>query len=155
VIARIWIEDADDTSLEKMLCERAGLLGMAGISGDTRVLHQSTEHAGIAAVHGFANAMTKYAGAYVAALGGLGALMLTAGRRAFRAGARGPLQQAGVVRRDRGPGGQRGKWTTHFQPGRPRVGVGHPDQRRTDDCLARLSAFSGSDVQVMTQKISS
>ena len=37
-----------------------------------RALHQNTEHAGIAAVNGFANVMTKYAGAYVAVLGGLG-----------------------------------------------------------------------------------
>ena len=69
----------DDTSLEKMLYERAGLLGLSGISGDMRVLEDSADARAIAAVEYFAYAMMKYVGAYTAVLGGLDALVFTAG----------------------------------------------------------------------------
>ena len=69
----------DDASLETMLYERAGLLGLSGISGDMRVLQDSTDPRAIAAVDYFVYAMTKYSGAYAAALGGLDAFVFTAG----------------------------------------------------------------------------
>ncbi len=69
----------DDVSLEKMLYERAGLLGLSGISGDMRVLQESTEPRAVAAMEYFVYAMTKYAGAYAGVLGGLDALVFTAG----------------------------------------------------------------------------
>ena len=69
----------DDTSLEKMLYERAGLLGLSGISDDMRVLQASTDPRAVAAVEYFVYAMTKYAGAYTAVLGGLDAFVFTAG----------------------------------------------------------------------------
>jgi acetate kinase len=69
----------DDASLEKMLYERAGLLGLSGISGDMRVLQESTDPRAVVAVEHFVYAMTKYVGAYTAVLGGLDALVFTAG----------------------------------------------------------------------------
>ncbi|MGA3401384.1 MAG: acetate kinase [Acetobacteraceae bacterium] len=69
----------DDASLETMLYERAGLLGLSGISDDMRVLQESTDPRAIAAVEYFIYAMTKYAGAYAAVLGGLDAFVFTAG----------------------------------------------------------------------------
>ena len=69
----------DDTALEKMLYERAGLLGLSGISGDMRVLQESADPRAVAAVEHFVYAMTKYVGAYAAVLGGLDALVFTAG----------------------------------------------------------------------------
>jgi acetate kinase len=69
----------DDASLEKMLYERAGLLGLSAISGDMRVLQDSTDPLAVAAVEYFVYAMTKYAGAYAAVLGGLDAFVFTAG----------------------------------------------------------------------------
>jgi acetate kinase len=69
----------DDGSLEKMLYERSGLLGLSGTSGDMRVLQESTDPLAIAAVEHFVYAMTKYAGAYAAVLGGLDAFVFTAG----------------------------------------------------------------------------
>jgi acetate kinase len=69
----------DDASLEKMLYERAGLLGLSGISGDMRVLQESSDPQAVAAVEHFVYAMTKYVGAYTAVLGGLDALVFTAG----------------------------------------------------------------------------
>ena len=69
----------DDASLEKMLYERAGLLGLSGISDDMRVLQESTDPRAAAAIEYFVYAMTKYAGAYAAVLGGLDAFVFTAG----------------------------------------------------------------------------
>ncbi len=69
----------DAASLEKMLYERAGLLGLSGISGDMHVLQESNDPAAIAAVACFVHAMTKYTGAYAAVLGGLDAFVFTAG----------------------------------------------------------------------------
>ena len=69
----------DAASLEKMLYERAGLLGLSGISDDMRVLQESTDPRAVAAVEFFVYAMTKYAGAYAAVLGGLDAFVFTAG----------------------------------------------------------------------------
>jgi acetate kinase len=55
------------------------LLGLSGISGDMRVLQASTDPRACAAIESFVYAMTKYVGAYVAVLGGLDALVFTAG----------------------------------------------------------------------------
>jgi acetate kinase len=69
----------DDTSLERMLYERAGLLGLSGVSGDMRTLQVSTDPLAVAAVEYFVYAMAKYVGAYVSVLGGLDAFIFTAG----------------------------------------------------------------------------
>jgi len=69
----------DDVSLEKMLYERSGLLGLSGVSDDMRELQESKDPAAIAAVEHFVYVMTKYAGAYAAVLGGLDAFVFTAG----------------------------------------------------------------------------
>ncbi len=69
----------DAASLERMLYERSGLLGLSGLSGDMRVLQDSTDPQAIAALAYFVYAMTKYIGAYTAVLGGLDALVFTAG----------------------------------------------------------------------------
>ncbi len=69
----------DIVSLEKMLYERAGLLGLSGRSGDMRVLQESTDPPAVAAVAAFVYAMTKFTGAYVGVPGGLDAFVFTAG----------------------------------------------------------------------------
>lgn len=69
----------DDATLEKMLYERSGLLGLSGISGDMRVLQDSTDPRAVTAVECFVYAMTKCAGAYATVLGGLDAFVFTAG----------------------------------------------------------------------------
>jgi acetate kinase len=69
----------DDATLERMLYEGSGLLGLSGISGDMRVLQESADPRAAAAVEHFVYAMTKYVGAYTAVLGGLDALVFTAG----------------------------------------------------------------------------
>ena len=69
----------DIASLEKMLYERSGLLGLSGISADMRVLQDSAEPDAVNAVKQFVYAMTRYVGAYAAVLGGLDALVFTGG----------------------------------------------------------------------------
>ena len=69
----------DAASLEKMLYERSGLLGLSAISGDMRVLQESKDSRAVAALEYFVYAMTKYAGAYASVLGGLDAFVFTAG----------------------------------------------------------------------------
>jgi acetate kinase len=69
----------DDVSLEKMLYERSGLLGLSGISGDMRELEASKDPRAAAAIDYFVYTMTKFAGAYAAVLGGLDAFVFTAG----------------------------------------------------------------------------
>ena len=81
----------DDASLEKMLYERSGLLGLSGISGDMRVLQESKDPLAVAAIEYFVYAMTKYAGAYAAVLGGLDAFVFTAGIGEHSAPARAAL----------------------------------------------------------------
>ncbi len=55
----------DEASLEKMLYERAGLLGLSGISGDMRVVEKRTDAPSLAAVNYFVYEMLKYTGAYM------------------------------------------------------------------------------------------
>ena len=69
----------NDASLEKMLYERSGLLGLSGVSGDMRELETSKDPRAAAAIDCFVYAMTKFAGAYAAVLGGLDAIVFTAG----------------------------------------------------------------------------
>ena len=93
----------DDASLEKMLYERSGLLGLSGISGDMRVLQDSADPRAVAAIEHFVYAMTKYAGAYASALGGLDAFVFTAGIGENSApAARRPLRQASLAWRQAG-----------------------------------------------------
>jgi acetate kinase len=69
----------DDATLEKMLYQHSGLLGLSGLSGDMRELEDSKDPRAVAAVECFVYAMTKYAGAYASVLGGLDAFVFTAG----------------------------------------------------------------------------
>ena len=69
----------DNASLEKMLYERSGLLGLSGLSDNMRVLQESTDPRAVVAVEYFVYAMAKYAGAYASVLGGLDAFVFTAG----------------------------------------------------------------------------
>lgn len=69
----------DVPGLEKMLYSDAGLLGLSGISGDMRRLQDSADPNARLAVDYFVYAMLKTVGAYAAVMGGLDALVFTAG----------------------------------------------------------------------------
>jgi acetate kinase len=69
----------DVKSLEVMLYEKSGLLGLSGISDDMQMLQASPDPRAAAAIDSFTYAIAKFAGAYMLALGGLDAFVFTAG----------------------------------------------------------------------------
>ncbi|MDQ0506710.1 acetate/propionate family kinase [Xanthobacter agilis] len=66
-------------TLEKALYGDSGLLGLSGTSSDMRVLQASPDADAKLAVDYFVYALVKFIGAYTALLGGLDALVFTAG----------------------------------------------------------------------------
>jgi acetate kinase len=69
----------DPASLEKALYKQSGLLGLSGVSGDMRALEASDDPRCRLAIDYFVYCVVKYVGAYAAVLGGLDALVFTAG----------------------------------------------------------------------------
>jgi acetate kinase len=69
----------DVKGFENALYKESGLLGLSEISGDMRELQDNEDPRAVAAVENFVYAMAKYAGAYTCVLGGLDALIFTAG----------------------------------------------------------------------------
>ena len=69
----------DDKSLEQMLYKKSGLLGLSETSSDMRELQTSADPRAKLAFDYFVYAIVKYAGAYASVLGGLDALVFTAG----------------------------------------------------------------------------
>jgi acetate kinase len=68
---------ADD--LEKLLYNKSGLLGVSGISNDMRVLLESADPHAAEAVELFCHSVAKETGALAASMGGLDAIVFTAG----------------------------------------------------------------------------
>jgi acetate kinase len=66
-------------ALEKLLYQQSGLLGLSGVSNDMRLLQDSAEPRAQLAVDYFVHYVAKEIGALAAVLGGLDALVFTAG----------------------------------------------------------------------------
>ena len=131
----------DDTSLEKMLYERAGLLGLSELSGDMRVLQESRDPLAVAAIEYFVYAMIEIRRRLCGRARRTGRLRVH--RRHWRElcpDPRGVMRQAGLARREAGQAGERFQRTAHFHSGQRRVGLGHPYERRTDDRAAHAGA---------------
>lgn len=84
----------DAASLEELLYRRSGLFGISGVSGDMRVLLASDAPGARAAVDHFVHRIVREVGALAATLGGLDALVFTAG-----IGEHAALVRAAVVER--------------------------------------------------------
>jgi acetate kinase len=69
----------DARSLEKLIYQQSGLLGVSGISSDMRTLEASTEPRAQAAIDLYVYRIRRELGSLVAALGGLDAIVFTAG----------------------------------------------------------------------------
>ena len=69
----------DPAVLESLLYEQSGLLGISGVSGDLRELQESPAPEAAEAIDYFVYHIVKFVGAYTAVLGGLDALVFTAG----------------------------------------------------------------------------
>jgi len=92
-------EDVDD-----LLNHRSGLLGLSGTSADVRALQSSPDPRAALALDVFAYRVTKYIGAYAAVLGGVDALVFTAGigehSAPMRARICAPLTHLGIILSD-------------------------------------------------------
>jgi acetate kinase len=69
----------DARALEKLIYQQSGLLGVSGISSDMRVLLESAEPRAKLAVDLFVYRIARELGSLAAALGGLDAIVFTAG----------------------------------------------------------------------------
>jgi acetate kinase len=72
-------ERLDPASMECLLNEQSGLLGVSGLSGDMRTLREAGGEAARAAIDLFCYRARKYVGAYFAALGGADAIIFGGG----------------------------------------------------------------------------
>jgi acetate kinase len=78
----LWLMDQkhmDARAIEELLYHRSGLLGVSGLSGDMRTLLASEADGARAAVDQFVYRIGRELGSLAAALGGLDALVFTAG----------------------------------------------------------------------------
>jgi acetate kinase len=66
-------------ALEKLLYKQSGLLGLSGVSNDLRALHQSNDPGAAEAIDYFVYRIGQTLGALTASIGGLDALVFTAG----------------------------------------------------------------------------
>jgi acetate kinase len=69
----------DTRAIEKLIYQQSGLLGVSGISSDMRTLETSTDPAAGAAIDLFVYRIGREMGSLAAALGGLDAVVFTAG----------------------------------------------------------------------------
>ncbi len=69
----------DARAIEKLIYQQSGLLGVSGISGDMRALERSDAPGAKAAIDLYAYRIGRELGSLVAALGGIDALVFTAG----------------------------------------------------------------------------
>ena len=78
----LWLMDElrmDARAIEKLLYQQSGLLGVSGISSDMRTLEASDEPGAMAAIDLYAYRIGRELGSLAAALGGLDAIVFTAG----------------------------------------------------------------------------
>ncbi len=124
----------DARAIEKLVYQQSGLLGMSGISSDMRTLEANDAPEAKAAIDVFIYRIGRELGSLAAALGGLDAVVFTAGigenSRSLRERVCRDAAWLGVEFDTAANGAQR---AAHQQRGQPCLGVGDPDQRRADD----------------------
>ena len=88
----------DARAIEKLIYQQSGLLGVSGISSDMRTLEASADPAAKAAIDLFVYRIGRELGSLAAALGGLDAIVFTAGiGENSREPARARLRRRGVA----------------------------------------------------------
>ena len=124
----------DARAIEKLIYQQSGLLGVSGISSDMRALLASGDPRARLAVDLFVYRIGRELGSLAAALGGLDALVFTGGIGETRGGdPRTRVPGRGMARGGTRRRRQRRTRAAHQHAGEPRFGMGHSDQRRTDD----------------------
>ncbi len=108
----------DARAIEKLIYQQSGLLGMSGISSDMRTLEASAAPEAKAAIDVFVYRIGRELGSLAAALGGLDAIVFTAGiGENSRSLARTRLPGRGMAGRGTRCGGQRTQRTAHQHRG--------------------------------------
>ena len=92
VIALLRDEGHDAASLEHLLYDRSGLLGLSGLSADMRALLASPEPAAAEAVEAYCYWAARHAGSLMVALGGCEGIVFTGG-----VGENAPAVRAAIV----------------------------------------------------------
>ncbi len=125
----------DARAIEKLLYSQSGLLGVSGLSSDMRTLLASDEPRAAQAIDLFVYRIGRELGSLAAALGGLDALVFTAGIGENSAEIRARVcRDCGLAGRGAGRCGQRGGRPAHQHGHRQGGRLGDPDQRGADDC---------------------
>jgi acetate kinase len=124
----------DAKAIEKFLYTESGLLGVSGISNDMRDLLASDDPRAKEAIELFVYHIIKNLGALTAVLGGIDALVFTAG-----IGEHAPEIRERVCRRAEwigvrlDPRCERCGRPSHYGGGKPSLGMGDPDRRGAND----------------------
>ena len=127
----------DARAIEKLIYSQSGLLGVSGISSDMRKLLGSDDPRAKLAVDLYVYRIRRELGSLAAALGGLDALVFTAGIGENSAGGPGTdLPRRGVAGTGARPRGEREGRSAHQHGRQPGNRVGHSDQRGVDDRTA-------------------
>ena len=119
--------------VESILYKKSGLLGISGTSNDMRDLLASSEPSARLAVDYFVYRAAKEIGALAAVLGGIDALVFTAGIGENSPEVRRRICAASAwLGIDLDPDANRDGRPQDLTSRQPRLGMGDPDQRRTD-----------------------
>ena len=120
--------------VETILYKKSGLLGLSGVSNDMRDLVDSSEPDARLAVDYFVYRAAKEIGALAAVLGGIDGLVFTAGIGENSAEIRRRICQASAwLGIDLDEEANIRKERADLSSRKPRVGLGRPDERGTDD----------------------
>ena len=123
-----------------------------GVSNDVRDLLASDAPGARLALDYFVYRIDREIGSLGGALGGLDALVLTAGIGENSPGHPRPrLRPRRVARRPAGRGRQSRRWPAHFDPELARVGLGDPDRRGADDRRAHARRREPTGVMIDDQ----
>ena len=119
----------DARAIEKLIYSQSGLLGVSGVSSDMRVLLESAEPRARLAIDLFVYRIGRELGSLAAALGGLDAIVFTAGIGEHAAAdPRAGVPRRGLARRRTGRGRQRHARPAHqhARPAAPAPGSSPP-----------------------------
>lgn len=133
--------------VQRLLYEQSGLLGVSGISADMRDLEASTDPAAAEAIDLFVHRINQWIGALAATLGGLDALVFTAGIGENSARVRaGICRLAGWLGVEIDESGNReGRPWIHSPDSRVAVGITRTDEERMVALHARDIASNHLD----------
>ncbi len=131
----------DARAIEKLIYQQSGLLGVSGISSDMRTLEASNEAGAKAAIDLYIYRIARELGSLAAALGGLDAIVFTAGIGENSRGLRERVcRDADWLGVELDPDANARSAVAHQHGEEPRIGVGHSHQRRADDCAPHTQA---------------